>query len=958
MALVTNSLEALYGGVNQQAAEHRLNTQVEEMVNAYPTLDRGLLKRNPTAPLTLSSSITYDSAMWKYQYDRGLSGEASEQYSIQITNNGMEIVNVGTGDVYTNGAGITFEGLSSDYLFPFAGSTGYAATTVKDTTFIVNKSRTPQIDQLSSGDSTTTPTSLTLYYSLTPFIKTPTPVWVEESGLPTSLDMHRVMFDMNYYYPSKNMAPTLGQVIVSELYGSGDLFGYSAEVWAYGSSTEVIVDGISIIVTTPKRMLARYDNVQDMVELYGYESLTDWQARVEREVRLALNPTLYKVERADDPNATTPSSFPPLRIIRYDEAPVTVSTTVTPTALESISSLSIKGAALTTTASDYVTQPPTTGTWVTTETAPTSTYLSDGFIWISRSDPVSGYTYTYSLLDASLNTISGSVTGTTTTAVAAALVTSINTHASNGGNFTAVASGSVVKITANNALMSRIDAGDSYGNQASYGWVGEVITADDLPKNLGFEGTLVKVLGSSTNSFSAYWLEYRDAQWRESSDPTLYGSILAESMPHILIRNSDDTFTVKPYDGWTSRLVGDDNTNPVPSFLSVVDNPSPTIKDVFFFKNRLGFITSQTVVMSEVGEYGNFWRTTVVAVLDSDPIDTSVDTTKAINLEYATYLENSVMLFSDKSQFRLSGGQILSPKSVQISQTSAYEINTRVRPLFMNDRIFFIAKRGGYSAVMEYFISQQVDKSEANDITAHVQSYIDDGIVELSGSAINNMLFLVSSKSLDTIYVYKYYDSGNTRVQSAWFKWTFNGSVYGAFSFGKKLNLLIARKDAKAQENWVVGSGIWNGSKLWDNSKLWIGDPSSLVTTNAFEQCAIFPQSYTEEFLDAGTTLIPVEVSIGEWVFKINGKSDIRGHLQFKTVQISSETDSSFELVINDVNRNTERVVNSTYTVNRKPMVYGDAKNMRIGIRNSDSQGFRINTVSYEGNINRRSRGL
>jgi len=933
MGLITNNLEALYGGVNQQSAEHRLSTQVEEMINAYPTLDQGLLKRNPTTELGLSAAITYDSAMWKYQYDRGLSGSGSEQYSIQITNDGMEIINVVSGEVYADGSGLTFDGLSRDYLFPFSGANGYAATTVKDTTFIVNKSRIPQVDYLSSGDSTTPPTPVTLYFSLTDFVKTPALSW----SSPTQPYLESAA---NTYYPPSKIAPTMGYI---------DNEGPTIMTWLTGSQTAIIVDGISININVPSRV------VLGSLTLSDYPTLVDWHAQIESEMRNALNPTLYRVERADDPNSAVPTDFPPLRVIRYDESPVTVSMTLT---INPIPVDTYYQASYTSVPSDYIVQPETTGTWTTTETAPTSTYLNDGFIWISRGEPTTGYTYTYSLLDASLNTISGSVTNTTTTGAATALVTSINTHAGNGGNFTAVASGSVVKITANNALMERIDAGDSYGNQASIGWVGEVVSANDLPKNLGFEGSLVKVIGSSDNSFSAYWLEYRDAQWRESSDPTTYGVILPETMPHILVRNADNTFTVKQYDGWAPRLVGDDDSNPAPSFLSTITNASPVIKDIFFFKNRLGFITPQTVVMSEVGEYGNFWRTTVVSVLDSDPIDTSVDTTKAINLEYATYLENSVMLFSDKTQFKLSGGQILSPKSVQISQTSAYEINTRVRPLFMNDRIFFIAKRGDYSAVMEYFISQQVDKSEANDISAHVQSYVDGNIVELSGSSINNMLFLVSSSAIDTVYVYKYYDSGNTRVQSAWFKWTFNGDVYGAFSFGKKLHLLIARKDPKVQENWVLGSGIWNGSKLWDNSKLWIGSPSSLSVTNTFDQCDIFPQDYAGEFLDDGTTLIPVEVTIGEWVFGVNDKRDIRGHLQFKTVQISSETGSSFELVVNDVNRGTERVVNSTYTVNRKPMVYGDAKNIRIGIRNSDDKGFRINTVSYEGNINRRSRRL
>jgi len=43
MSLVENAKSSLYGGVNQQAAEPRLETQVEECINAYCLV---IIKRN------------------------------------------------------------------------------------------------------------------------------------------------------------------------------------------------------------------------------------------------------------------------------------------------------------------------------------------------------------------------------------------------------------------------------------------------------------------------------------------------------------------------------------------------------------------------------------------------------------------------------------------------------------------------------------------------------------------------------------------------------------------------------------------------------------------------------------------------------------------------------------------------------------------------------------------------
>ena len=94
MALVINNKSALYGGVNQQSAVHRQETQVEEMINAYPTLNSGLVKRNPTSLLQLSSTAEFSSDMWSYEYDRGLSGDSEEKYSIQIGSDGIQIINV------------------------------------------------------------------------------------------------------------------------------------------------------------------------------------------------------------------------------------------------------------------------------------------------------------------------------------------------------------------------------------------------------------------------------------------------------------------------------------------------------------------------------------------------------------------------------------------------------------------------------------------------------------------------------------------------------------------------------------------------------------------------------------------------------------------------------------------------------------------------------------------------
>ena len=913
MALISNFFESLYNGVNQQASEHRLSTQVEEMVNAYPTLDKGLLKRNPTKKIQLGLNVSFDKNMWSYAYDRGLAGDDEEKYSINISDGNLEIINVMTGEVYKEGYNLTFDGSAKDYLFPFSGMNGYAATTIKDTTFIVNKTKVPAL--LGEQDSGTT----VEYHTIELQMKQPSGRYAPYSVTSRKTGEH----------DCDTCCPVIMYDIIVEDF--------------HHAYTIITIDGKDIEIPSVHNYTSKCTNScyveddggfgSDYICLYTkvYPALTyaSYSAKVYSTLAAELG-SGYKV---------TYGSNNKIIVKKLDQTAITSSYNITSTG--------------TIDKTDYI-ESITDATVHEVPMAGDDSYLKNGYVWLESASSASAYTYSVYIEDENGVNGSYSASDTITTSAASKLATNIN----NGGKFTATSSGSVVKIVSA-AKLKTVDASDTYGNQASSSWIYKVQFTTDLPKNMGFDGAVVKVTGSGDNTFASFWLQYKESSWQETKDPMLVRVLDETTMPHILVRNSDGSFTIKKYGGWVGMEVGDEESNQLPSFIKGEDNNAPVIKDIFFMKNRLGFITETTTVLSEVGEYGNFWRTTTAAVLDSDPIDATIDTSTVVSLEYVVYLQDSVMLFSDKAQFRLSGGKVLSPKDVQISKTSSYEVNMNIRPIYMNDKIFFCSRRGDYTAVMEYRIREANDTVEAIDITAHVQSYIPSDITRLSGNSINNMLFLTSSSQDDTVFVYKYYDNGGTRVQSAWFKWKFNGSVYNGFSLGKNFNMLITRKQSLAAENWVLGSGIWNGSKMWDGSKLWVGSPSELTSTDQFEVMNIAPKDYNGVFLDNDDTLFETVVSLGEWVYSTGTQGkDIRGHLKVKTAMITSEEGSDFNLIVDDISRNTRRVIKSKYTVGRKPMIYGDSRNIRLHIFNLKDTGFRINSVSLEGALTKRDKRL
>src|SRR5690606_22113437 len=113
----------------------------------------------------------------------------------------------------------------------------------------------------------------------------------------------------------------------------------------------------------------------------------------------------------------------------------------------------------------------------------------------------------------------------------------------------------------------------------------------------------------------------------------------------------------------------------------------------------------ENVVFSCASDYGNFWRTTVTDLLDSDPVDVAVSSTKVSKIKFAVPFNNTMMLFADQTQFALNVDQLLTPTSVSIDAVTSYEMSTRVRPEAVGNDIYFVTESGEFSRIREYFVN-------------------------------------------------------------------------------------------------------------------------------------------------------------------------------------------------------------------------------------------------------------
>jgi hypothetical protein len=254
--------------------------------------------------------------------------------------------------------------------------------------------------------------------------------------------------------------------------------------------------------------------------------------------------------------------------------------------------------------------------------------------------------------------------------------------------------------------------------------------------------------------------------------------------------------------GYVSRQAGDEFTNPFPSFVG------QTINDIFFFKNRLGFLTNNAVIFSEADAYFNFFRTTTQQLLDSAPIDVGLSHTKVAVLQHAIPFQEKLMLFSKQSQFVLRGADILSPKTVAISPVTEYDISDSINPLAVGNYIYFTFQRNDYEGVYEYFVDNNTETFNAEEITQQIPKYISKKATRIVGSPTENTLVITTDDDLKTLFVYKYFWSNKEKIQSAWMKFTFERDIVGCDFIDSKLFMLTSDTEGLHLESLTLEDGL------------------------------------------------------------------------------------------------------------------------------------------------------
>jgi len=259
---------------------------------------------------------------------------------------------------------------------------------------------------------------------------------------------------------------------------------------------------------------------------------------------------------------------------------------------------------------------------------------------------------------------------------------------------------------------------------------------------------------------------------------------------------------------WDSRQAGGELTNPNPTFIG------KPISDVGFFKNRLAFAVGENFILSELGEFFNFYRTTVTQLLDTAPIDVASSWAGVSDIDRLLPYGDGLLGIAPNVQFflRSSGQQAFGATTVSVDVVSSLstESEGQAPPVLMGQAMYLPFTRGDYVGLYEYKPDGTGTFSH-EDVTDHVPQYIRGKLRDMASLEKENVIAALGTKDVtdgykntNELYIYVTNTVGERRVQASWGRYTFENADIRALHFYDDDLYLVVCRTVGGIDSWEV----------------------------------------------------------------------------------------------------------------------------------------------------------
>ena len=313
----------------------------------------------------------------------------------------------------------------------------------------------------------------------------------------------------------------------------------------------------------------------------------------------------------------------------------------------------------------------------------------------------------------------------------------------------------------------------------------ETNNVGDLPTNCRHD-YVVKIVNSGDED-DDFYLKFKvpnagtgnqdyfgEGSWEECVAPSSEITIDKTTMPIKLVRElpgsvyPNGRFLAQEID-YNERNVGDNNTNPIPSFID------SNIEKMMFFRNRLVILSKANVILSKTNDFFNFFSTTAMNEVSTDPIDIQASSTFPTTLFDGIEVNTGLLLFSSNQQFMMTtDSDALTPTTAKINYLSSYNFNEETNPFSLGITSGFINSSGKNSRIFEMASIAREGEPQVLEQSKLISKRLPIDITEAAVSKENSLLMLAAVNGTE-VWGFKFFSNGEKRIQSAWFRWSLMG---------------------------------------------------------------------------------------------------------------------------------------------------------------------------------------
>lgn len=356
--------------------------------------------------------------------------------------------------------------------------------------------------------------------------------------------------------------------------------------------------------------------------------------------------------------------------------------------------------------------------------------------------------------------------------------------------FTFSYSGSNFIVSCSDDTDFELDSSDGEGDTQLIAFREWVDKFSDLPQRAP-NGYVVGIRGSKQDQRDDYWVRFYGPEitgaWKEVVKPNIKYKLDPDTMPHLLKNVSKNSFSVER-GVWSNRISGDGvNSAKTPNFVN------RRIRSINFISGRLALNTEGTFALSTARNPYCFFPDTAQTRLATDPIIFDIQSGTVTVIRSTVAASGKLFFWGDGNQLRLdSGDSALSEETADVIPSTNYDYDGRCRPkAYGMSSVIFGTKVGDGSTLTEvvYRAGNPVGEVPLNE---HCPRFVRGSLRQIIPNNAAKTVVVITTNDT-TVFVYRWFNQGEDRLQSSWNKWTFGGAdkvVTGVINDGN-LYLLI-----------------------------------------------------------------------------------------------------------------------------------------------------------------------